>query len=114
MHHRLAVGADLDVALDAVAGGDGGANAPTACSRSCRRRVMQAAMGDRSGGQPVGRGIAQATSNRPSTSTAASSGSAATPTVGRAWRPLSPNTATIRSEAPFMTLGPSAKSGRAN
>ena len=47
----------------------------------------------------------------PSTSTAASAGSEATPTVVRAWRPLSPKAATIRSEAPFSTLGPSRKSG---
>ena len=32
-------------------------------------------------------------------------GSAATPTVVRACRPLSPNAATIRSDAPFMTFG---------
>ena len=27
----------------------------------------------------------------------------------RAWRPLSPNTSTIRSDAPFITFGPSVK-----
>jgi len=31
--------------------------------------------------------------------------------VVRAWRPLSPNAATIRSEAPLSTFGPSRKSG---
>src|SRR6516162_5958688 len=51
----------------------------------------------------------QATSKRPSTSTAASAGRAATPTVDRACLPLSPNTWTIRSDAPFMTFGPSPK-----
>src|ERR1700735_5329252 len=54
-------------------------------------------------------GTAQDTSNRPSTSTAASAGNAATPTVERACLPLSPKTATMRSEAPFITFGPSVK-----
>src|SRR5712671_2389723 len=71
---------------------------------------MQAAMGDRPRRQPVG-GAHQETSNTPSTSTAASDGSEATPTVVRAWRPLSPKAATIRSEAPLSTFGPSRKSG---
>jgi hypothetical protein len=53
----------------------------------------------------------QATSKMASTSTAASNGNAATPTVVRAWRPLSPNAATIKSDAPFSTFGPSRKSG---
>ena len=62
---------------------------------SVRDRIVQAAVGDRPCGEPGGG--AHRTSNRPSTSTAASSGSSATPTVDRAWRPRSPSTATIRS-----------------
>jgi len=31
------------------------------------------------------------------------------PTAERAWRPLSPNTSTMRSEKPLMTLGCSPK-----
>src|SRR3954447_6709571 len=61
---------------------------------------MQAAMGDRSRGQP-GRCTHAPISNIPSTSTAASSGNWATPMVERAWRPRSPKTLMIRSDAPF-------------
>src|SRR5204862_507648 len=78
-------------------------------ARSCRPRWA------------IGRAVSQSgartaqfryeTSNIPSTSTAASAGRAATPTVVRAWRPLSPKAATIRSDAPFSTFGPSRKSG---
>src|SRR5207244_4223682 len=113
--HRLPVGADLEIALDRIicrhrrSEGRGGVldDAP--------RRIVQPAVGDRARDQPVeaGHGIAraQATSNRPSTSTAASTGSAATPTVVRACLPLSAKTSTMRSEAPFITLGPSRKLG---
>src|ERR1043166_8821118 len=103
VHHRLAVGGDLQVGFDRVARGDRG--------REGARRVLdrafsvQPAMRDRPRGQPIE--AAHDTSNEPSTSTAALSGSAATPTVVRACRPLSPNAVTIRSEAPFITLGPS-------
>ena len=38
-----------------------------------------------------------------------SSGSSDTPTAARAWRPLSPNTSTNRSLAPFATFGCSVK-----
>src|ERR1700693_4769700 len=48
----------------------------------------------------------------PSTSTAASAGSEATPTVVRAWRPLSPKAATIRGEGAVGPLGPVKKVGR--
>src|SRR6185437_6797070 len=115
VHHRLAIGGELDIAFDAE----------IARYRSqCRGRhvfddaacgVVQPAVGDRPRRQPVGcahlAAPAQETSNSPSTSTAASAGSAATPTVVRAWRPLSPKAATIRSEAPLSTFGPSRKSG---
>ena len=46
-----------------------------------------------------------------STSTAAPAGRLATPTAARACRPASPNTATMRSEAPFTHLGASVNSG---
>src|ERR1700730_10160704 len=114
VHHGFAVGAELDVAFDAE----------IACDRSLSRArhvldnaagaVVQAAMGHRPRRQPVRRAhLARCyeTSKIPSTSTAASAGRAATPTVVRVWRPLSPNAATIRSEAPFKTFGPSRKSG---
>ena len=42
--------------------------------------------------------------NRPSTSTQAFRGRDGTPTAARAWRPASPKTSTMRSEAPFITL----------
>ena len=51
------------------------------------------------------------TSNKPSTSTAASAGSAATPTVVRAWRPLSPKTSTIEIGGAVHHLG-AVKEGR--
>ena len=53
MHHGLAVGADLEIGFDAEAAGDGGLQRPTRCSRSRRRGIVQAAMGDRPRGQPV-------------------------------------------------------------
>ena len=55
----------------------------------------------------------QPISNMPSTSTAASAGREGTPIVLRAWRPASPNTATARSEAPFITCACWVKSGQA-
>ena len=45
-----------------------------------------------------------------STSIAAPAGSEATLTAARAWRPASPNTATIRSDAPFTHFGASVNS----
>src|SRR6202000_1648086 len=79
------------------------------------RAIVQPAMGDRPGRQPGGSAqdafFRQDTSNMPSSSTEASAGRDATPTVVRAWRPLSPKAATIRSEAPLSTFGPSRKSG---
>jgi uncharacterized membrane protein len=53
---------------------------------------------------------AQVTLNTNSTSTAAPSGSALTPTAARAWRPASPNTIPSRSLAPLATLACSVKS----
>ena len=46
-----------------------------------------------------------------SISTATPRGRAAALTAARAWRPLSPNTSTIRSEQPLTTSGWSVKSG---
>ena len=115
MHHGLAVGGELDVDLDREIACDGGLRPRAGMfSMMPRAAIVQAAMGDRPRRQPVRRAhrvSAQETSNTPSTSTAASAGSEATPTVVRAWRPLSPKAATIRSEAPFSTFGPSRKSG---
>src|SRR3546814_20200639 len=46
-----------------------------------------------------------------STSTAAFKGRQGTPTALRAWRPASPNTSTITSDAPLATFGWSVKDG---
>src|SRR6266568_3206800 len=110
-HHGVAVGGQLQVAFDRVVAGDRSRKGRWHILDHARRRIVQAAVGHRSRNEPVEAGHDQATSNSPSTSTAASSGSDATPTVVRACRPLSPNTSTIRSEAPFMTLGPSRNVG---
>src|SRR5262245_24880466 len=111
VHHRLAVGDDLQVGLNRVVAGQRGLEGGRGVLDHAFRGIMQAAVGNRPGGKPVGHGAPapQLTSKAPSTSTAASSGSADTPTVVRAWRPLSPNAVTMRSEAPFITLGPSVK-----
>src|SRR5262249_7298743 len=113
VHHGLAVRADLQIAFDAVMPRDRGGE--------CRGRVlddgfliMQPTVRHGPCDQPIEIGHGprrQPTSKLPSTPTAASPGSTATPTVVRACRPLSPSAATMRSEAPFITLGPSRKPG---
>ena len=47
-----------------------------------------------------------------SISMAASTGSTGTATVVRAWRPFAPNTANMRSDAPFITTDAPGKSGQ--
>src|ERR1700687_239887 len=112
MHHGLAIGADLEIGLDAVAAGDGCGECRRGILDHARGGIVQAAMGNGSRGAAVEAWHEpHATSNKPSTSMAASAGRAETPTVVRAWRPLSPNTSTIRSDAPFITFGPSVKPG---
>src|ERR1700730_10693342 len=115
MHHRLAVGGELQIAFDAEISIDRGLSRARHVFDDAARSVMQPAMGHRARRQPAGSAhlsvFRHDTSNTTSTSTAASAGSEATPTVVRAWRPLSPNASTIRSEAPFSTFGPSRKSG---
>src|SRR5450830_1419402 len=132
MHHGLAICADLQIGLHSVAAGDGRRECRCGVLDHSGGGVVQTTMRERSRGEPIETGHeglfrfvhdlvrkpvptfrdhALVTSNRPSTSKAASAGNAATPTVERAWRPLSPNTSTIRSEAPFITFGPSAKPG---
>src|SRR6185437_692252 len=97
----LAVGRALDIAFDGVAGGArrfGGGERVLGPAGA-----VPTAMGDRPRRQPV---EAQGTiSNRPSTSQMALSGRWATPTVVRAWRPLSPKISAMRSEAPFIASG---------
>src|SRR6266478_2771162 len=115
MHHRLAICGELQIAFDTEIAIDRGLSRARHVFDDTVRSVMQPAMGHRTRRQPAGRAHPRVfryeTSNTPSTSTAASAGSEATPTVVRAWRPLSPNASTIRSEAPFSTFGPSRKSG---
>src|SRR5205807_4770218 len=115
MHHRLAIRRKLDVAFDGEFAVDGGLCGRRHVFDDAARNIMQAAVRDRTRRQPVRRAheghSAQDTSKMASTSTAASEGREATPTVVRACRPLSPNAATIRSEVPLSTLGPSRKSG---
>src|SRR3982074_1220420 len=114
MHHRLAIGGELDIAFDAEIARYRSQRRARHVFDDAARGLVEAAMGHRPCGQPLRRahrgGSAQETSNIPSTSTAASAGREATPTVVRAWRPLSPKAATIRSDAPFSTFGPSRKS----
>src|SRR5579872_5815233 len=119
MHHGFAVGSELDVAFDSEIRFDGSECRARHVFDDAARAIVQTAMGHRPRGQPVRRshlrlsffGPCYETSNTPSTSTAASAGSEETPTVVRAWRPLSPKAATIKSEAPLSTFGPSRKSG---
>src|SRR5579872_4764606 len=114
MHHGLAIGGELNVAFDGEIALDRGKRGARHVFDQAARALVQAAMGHRSCRQPGGGAHErppQETSNTPSTSTAASAGRDATPTVVRAWRPLSPKAVTIRSEAPLSTFGPSRKSG---
>src|SRR5579872_5570483 len=112
VYHGLAVARKLDIDFDAIVGVERCAHRARGIFDQAACSVVEPAVGDRAGDQPIERvRHVQDTSNVPSTSTAASAGSTATPTVVRACRPLSPNVATIRSEAPFMTFGPSRKSG---
>src|SRR6478752_4406099 len=115
VHHRLAVGGELDIDFDGEISVDRSGYSARHVLDNAVGTIVQTAMGDRPCGQPI-RGVqapvsAQDTSKMPSTSIAASAGREATPTVVRAWRPLSPKAATIKSDAPFMTFGPSRKSG---
>ena len=69
-------------------------------------------MGDRPRGEPIERGRALSGHFEQAFDLDRRiGGSAATPTVERACLPLSPKAATIRSEAPFITFGPSTKPG---
>ena len=52
MHHGLAVGADLQVAFDAVAAGNGGGESAGGILDHAGGGIMQAAMGQRSRGEP--------------------------------------------------------------
>src|SRR6185312_8492079 len=107
------VSSELDVAFDAVARGrrDFGGLDGVLHQRAAEGAIVQPAMRDGTRRQPAK--IAHSTSKMASTSTEASKGSSATPTVVRAWRPASPKISTMRSEAPFITFGSSAKVGTA-
>ncbi len=53
VHKGLAVGADLQVDFQAVAGGDRRPDSGGGVLDNARRRIMQPAMGQRSRGEPV-------------------------------------------------------------
>src|SRR5690606_10156446 len=107
----LPIGGELKVAFDGKTEGDRRPRRREGVLDDPVRAVVQAAMSDRPGDDPVW--SAHRTSNIPSTSTHTPKGSSATPTVDRAWRPLSPRTSTMRSEAPFMTAARLTKPGTA-
>src|SRR5262249_20152327 len=129
MHHGLAVGADLQIDFDAVVARERRAHCAGGIFDHAGFGVMQTAVCKRPRGQPVaffhpsmirksGHRLSewimlhdQATSKDASTSMAQSAGRTAPAMVLRACRPLSPKAATIRSEAPFITFGPSRKFG---
>ncbi len=98
--------AHLHVAFDGVTGGDRGLSGGKGVLDHAVRGVMQTAVRDRPFDQPArgvwARLLQDETSNTASTSASAFSGRWATPTVARAWRPRSPKTSAIRSEAPFI------------
>ena len=52
MHHGLAVGADLQIDLDAVIAGNGGGRRRRHVLDDAAGGVVQPAMGDRPGGEP--------------------------------------------------------------
>ena len=76
----------------------GGASRPSSPGRAARAAFFGA-----------GPAAAALSSRIISISTGMPAGSEPMPTAERAWRPFSPNTSTIRSEKPLMTLGCSPK-----
>ena len=108
-HDRLAVGGLLHVELDAVAGGDRGLGGGAAVLHDPGGPIVQPAMGDRRGEERARQLRRSRRHLRPRPPPRAAA--LATPIAERAWRPRSPKTSTIRSEAPLMTFGWSVKSG---
>ena len=110
-NNRFAVDAQLDVAFDGEAAGDGRLGRAQRVFDSTLRAVMQAAVGDRPLDEP-GRGVDRrqpSISKTASTSASASSGRCDTPTVVRACRPFSPNSSAMKLEAPFIAWGRASK-----
>ena len=103
-HHGLAITRQLQVAFDGVAAGNGAREGGGGVLHDPARDVMQSAVRDGSRGDE-GRALRHSTSTMASTSVEMPIGSDGEATAERAWRPLSPNTSTIRSDAPLMTLG---------
>ena len=111
-HHRPPVLGLAHITFDAEPRGDRGGKTGQRIFRHLA--AVQAAMGIGPFAQPAGvdrfachrpRAQPAAISTTASTSTAAPSGSAGTPTAALACRPASPNTCCISSEAPLATLG---------
>ena len=106
-HHR-AIGRELQVDLDREAMFHRRADGRERVLDAARARIVIAAMGDRTRGQPGGghrEPPCQAISMIASTSTATPKGRPPTPTAERAWRPFSSKISTMKSEAPLTTLG---------
>ena len=117
-HDGFAVFCALDVAFNRVIFGDRGGGGGRGIFDQAELFGMEAPVRDRPRGQPVRRidrmsRQGAAISNKASISTAQSNGNSATPTVDLAWRPLSPKTSTIKSDAPFITPGRLVKPGAA-
>ena len=107
-HHGFAIFCALNIALDRIVLGDRGGGGGGRIFDQSELFGMKATVRDRPRRQPVRRIYrparqVPAISNRASISTALSNGNSATPTVDLAWRPLSPKTSTMKSEAPFIT-----------
>ena len=104
----LVVGGQPQVAFDARADFERGGEGDQAVLGKARA-IVQAPVGEALRAR-IER-ISARTATIASTSTATPSGRTATPTALRAWRPASPNTSCISSDAPLATLGWSVNVG---
>ena len=100
----VAIPRDLQVTFNGIAMRHRGGESRTCVLDDAPGRVMQPTMGNGPRGEKI-EGARHSTSIMASTSVEMPMGSDGDATAERAWRPLSPNTSTIRSEAPLITLG---------